>query len=125
MTIKGVFFDFGFVTGYPAADVDRKYFYLDWAGMDTILQDPVLAQNLRPEVGRAALEAFFEREIYRVFVKHEQTDSIDPQSNALLLNKLHLVFNGSINQLLVDSVLAHIDTMKYITIDPLAVQVIT
>jgi HAD superfamily hydrolase (TIGR01549 family) len=70
------------------------------------------------------LEAFFDREIYRVFVEHEQTDAIDPQSNELLLNKLHLVFDCPINQLLVDRLLAHINTMKYITIDALAVKVI-
>jgi HAD superfamily hydrolase (TIGR01549 family) len=125
MTIKGVFFDFGFVIGYPAAEIDRKYFYLDWDGIDTIIQDQALARNLRPAVGRAELKAFFDREIYSVFVKHEQTDAIDPQSNELLLNKLHLIFDCSINQPLVDRLLAHIDTMKYITIDSLAVKVIT
>jgi len=125
MSIKGIFFDFGFVIGYPAANIDRKYFYLDWDGIDTIIQDQVLAQNLRPEVGRAELKAFFEREIYGIFVEHELTDTIDPQSNELLLNKLHLVFDCSINQVLVDRLLAHIDTMKYITIDLLAVKVIT
>ena len=124
MTIKGIFFDFGFVIGYPPADLERKYLYLDWQGLDAILQDPVLARELRPGVGRADLEAFFERELYRVFVEHEQTDSIDPQSNALLLARLHLIFTGLIDQDLVDRLLAHIDTMKYITIDPLAVQVI-
>ncbi len=124
MTIKGIFFDFGFVIGYPTAGIDRKYFYLDWGGIDTLLTDRELMPTLRPGVGRAELEAFFDREIYRVFVEHEQTDAIDPQTNELLLNKLPLVFNCSINQLVVDKLLAHIDTMKYITIDTMAIKVV-
>jgi HAD superfamily hydrolase (TIGR01549 family) len=98
---------------------------LDWNGLDDILGDRELSQHLQPGVGRAELEAFFCREIYDVFVEHEQTDAIDPQSNQLLLNKLHLVFDCPINQVLVDRVLARIDTMKYITIDATAVKVIT
>jgi HAD superfamily hydrolase (TIGR01549 family) len=124
MTIKGVFFDFGFVIGYPTVDINRKYFYLNWDGIDTIIKDREMKQYLRPDVGRAGLEAFFEREIYSVFVEHEQTDAIDPQTNKLLLNKLHLVFNCPINQLVVDKLLAHIDPMKYITIDVKAAEVV-
>jgi hypothetical protein len=116
MTVKGVFLDFGFVIGYPTPGItrprNRKYNYLDWDGIDTMLKDPDLTQHLRPGVGHAELEAFFDREIYRVFVEHEQTDAIDPQSNSLLLNKLHLVFHCPINQHLVDRVLTHLDTMK-------------
>ena len=124
MAIKGVFFDFGFVIGYPASGIDRKYFYLDWDGIDTLIKDWKLARHLRPGIGRSELEAFFDKEIYSVFVGHEQADGIDPQTNSLLLNKLHLVFNCPINQILVDRVLAHIDTMKYITIDATAVKVV-
>jgi HAD superfamily hydrolase (TIGR01549 family) len=124
MTIKGVFFDFGFVIGYPTAGIDQKYFYLDWDRIDTIIKEPELGQHLRPGVGRAELEAFFVQEIYSVFVKHEQTDFIDPQSNRLLFDKLHLVFDCPINQGLVDKVLAHLDTMKYIKVDVKAVEVV-
>jgi HAD superfamily hydrolase (TIGR01549 family) len=124
MTIRGIFFDFGYVIGYPAAGIDRKYFYLDWDGIEAILQDRELAAHLRPGVGRAALESFFERELYQVFIEHEQTDSIDPQSNTLLLEKLPLVLDGPIDQPLVDRLLAHLDTMKYITIDPSALIVV-
>jgi HAD superfamily hydrolase (TIGR01509 family) len=128
MTVKGVFLDFGFVIGYPTPGIthvrNRKYNYLDWDGIETLLKDPDLTQYLRPGVGQAELEAFFDREIYRVFVAHEQTDAIDPQSNSLLLNKLHLVFNCSINQRLVDRVLTHIDTMKYVKIDAKTVDVV-
>ncbi|MBN1933434.1 MAG: HAD family hydrolase [Anaerolineae bacterium] len=124
MTIKGVFFDFGFVIGYPTAGINRKYFYLDWDGIDAILKDRDLTLHLRPDVGRAGLEAFFEREIYGVFVEHEQTDTIDPQTNNLFLNKLHLVFNCPIDQLLVDQLLAHIDTMKYMIVDAKAMEVV-
>jgi HAD superfamily hydrolase (TIGR01549 family) len=124
MTVKSIFLDFGFVIGYPAVSIDRKYFYLDWDGIDTILKDRDLAQYLRPEVGQTELEVFFDQEIYSVFVEHEQTDAIDPQTNKLLLNKLDLVFDCPINQDLVDKLLTHIDTMKYITIDAKAVEVV-
>jgi HAD superfamily hydrolase (TIGR01549 family) len=124
MSIKAVFFDFGFVIGFPRAGIDRRYFYLDWDGIDTILRDPELKQNLRANVGRAELEFFFLQEIYNTFIQHELTDAIDPQSNKLLLDKLHLVFDCPIDQLLVDKLLTHIDTMKYIALDSLAVQVI-
>jgi HAD superfamily hydrolase (TIGR01549 family) len=124
MTVKGIFLDFGFVIGYPTAGIDRKYFYLDWDGINTILKDRDLTQHLRPDVGPAELEAFFDREIYRIFVEHERTDGIDPQSNKLLLNKLHLVFSCPISQLLVDKLLTHLDPMKYITLEAEAVEII-
>ncbi len=122
--IKGVFFDFGFVIGFPHHGIDRKYFYLDWDGIDAICKDQKLAKHFRVGVGKVELEAFFVREIYDPFVQHEQSDSIDPQSNKILLDRLHLVFNCPIDQTLVDRVLAHIDTMKYITIDTAAVETI-
>ena len=124
MIVKGIFLDFGFVIGYPTLGIDRKYFYLDWDGIDTILKDRNLTQYLRPDIGQSELEAFFNKEIYSVFVSHEQTDAIDPQTNKLLLNKLHLIFDCPINQLLVDRILTHIDTMKYIQIDAKAVEVV-
>lgn len=85
MTVKGVFFDFGFVIGYPTTSIDRKYFYLDWDGIDTILTDRNLTQYLQPDVGQTELEAFFDREIYSVFVKHEQ---IDARANRPMLSTL-------------------------------------
>jgi HAD superfamily hydrolase (TIGR01549 family) len=134
MIVKGIFLDFGFVIGYPAPHVRRKsrkysrerraYNYLDWEGIDTILKDPELTQYLQPNIGRAELEAFFDREIYRVFIVHEQTDGVDPQTNKRLLNRLHSVFDCPINQVLVDKVLTHIDTMKYVVIDAKAVEVV-
>lgn len=124
MTIKGVFLDFGFVIGYPTSGIDRKYFYLDWNGIGAILKDRDLAQYLRPDVGQTELETFFEQEIYRVFVTHEQTDGVDPQTNKILLNKLHLLFACPINQLLVNRLLTHLDTMKYIRVDARAVEVV-
>ena len=128
MTAKGIFLDFGFVIGYPTSGItrprNRKYLYLDWDVIEAILKDPDLTQHLRPDVGKAELEAFFDREIYRIFIEHEQTGAIDPQTNKLLLNKLHLVFDCPINQHLVDKVLTHIDIMNYVTIDTKAVQVV-
>ena len=122
--IQGLFFDFGYVIGYPPEGIERKYLYLDWGGIDGILQDPALAGHLRKGVGRSGLEAFLDREIYHVFAEHERTDSVDPQSNRLLLQKLHQVFDCPIDQALVDRLLLHLDTMKYITIDPAAVKVL-
>ena len=124
MMIRGVFFDFGFVIGFPRHGIDRKYFYLDWDGIDAICKDQKLAQHLRVGVGRVELETFFVREIYNPFVQHEQSDAIDPQSNKILLDRLHLVFDCPIDQSLVDRLLAHIDTMKYITIDTTSVKTI-
>ena len=124
MMIKGIFFDFGFVIGFPRNGIDRKYFYLDWDGIDAICKDQVLAQHLRAGVEKAELETFFVQEIYNPFVQHEQSDAIDPQSNKILLDRLHLVFDCPINQSLVDRLLAHIDTMKYIAIDATSVKTV-
>lgn len=122
--VKGIFFDFGFVIGYPLPGIERRYLYLDWDGIAAMLHDRELAPRLRPGVEQAELEAFFRREIYGVFVEHEQSDAVDPQSNRLLLDRLHLVFDCVIDQRLVDRVLAHLDTMKYIRIDAQAVAVV-
>ncbi|MBN1139698.1 MAG: HAD family hydrolase [Anaerolineae bacterium] len=122
--IKGFFFDFGYVIGYPLPGIARRYLYLNWDGIGAMLQDHALAPRLRAGVGSAELEAFFQREIYHVFVEHEQTDAVDPQSNGLLLDRLHLVFDGAIDQLLVDQVVAHLDTMRTIQIDAQAVEMV-
>jgi HAD superfamily hydrolase (TIGR01549 family) len=122
--IKGAFFDFGFVIGFPRSGIDRRYLYLDWDGIDAVFKDPELAPNLRAGLGRVELETFFVQEVYNPFVQHEQSDAIDPQSNELLLEKLHLVFDCPINAALVDKLLAHINTMKYIALDTIALKVI-
>jgi FMN phosphatase YigB (HAD superfamily) len=124
MPIQGIYFDFGFVIGYPTPGLERKFLYLDWNGIDTIIEDQEISPYLRPGIRRESLEVFFTQEIYDVFVRHEQTDSIDPQSNKLLLTKLPLVFDHPIDQGFVDKILAHIDTMKYIILDPKALEVV-
>jgi FMN phosphatase YigB (HAD superfamily) len=124
MNLKAVFFDFGFVIGYPPPGIERKYLYLDWGGIDAILTDQKLKQRLLPNIGCEQLVEFFDHEVYRVFLEHEQTDSVDPQSNKILLEKLDWVFSGPIDQEFVDSLLIPINTMKYITIDPRAVEVL-
>lgn len=123
-TLRAVFFDFGGVIGHPPPGIDRKYFYLDWDGIGAILLDRELSKRLRPGNGQPELVEFFEQEIYGVFVQHEQTDGIDPQSNKLLLNNLHKIFNPPIDQPLVDQVLIHLDTMKMIAIDSTAVGIL-
>ncbi len=93
-------------------------------GIDAIIGDQDLVQSLRPGIGQAKLEAFSVQETYNVFLKHEQTDFIDPDTNRLLLEKLHLIFHPPVDQTLVDSVLAHVDAMKYITVDAQAVAIV-
>lgn len=124
MNIHAVYLDFGFVLGYPTPGIDRKYLYLDWHGIDTLLADPKIAPHLRPGIGRHELEAFFTRELYDVFQHHERTDLIDPQSNTILLSTLQQVFGCPITQSFVDHIIHHLDTMKYITIDPMAIEVV-
>lgn len=124
MHIHAVYLDFGFVLGYPTPGVDRKYLYLDWHGIDTLVADPQIAPYLRPGIGHCEFEAFLTRELYAVFQEHERTDLIDPQSNTILLATLHQVFRCPITQALVDRVVQHLDTMKYLIIDPGALEVI-
>jgi FMN phosphatase YigB (HAD superfamily) len=124
MITKGILLDFGYMIGFPLIGVEWKYLYMDWNGIQSILKDVELKQRLRQNTSYAELEAFFNQEIYNVFIKHEKTDSIDPQSNSLLLNRLHLVFQRPITQKIVDRILDHIDTMKYINIDPESIKVI-
>jgi HAD superfamily hydrolase (TIGR01549 family) len=124
MKFRGVFFDFGFVIGYPPAGLERRYLYLDWDGIDAILNDPALSRTIHPGVGREQLIHFFEREVYQVFLEHEQADGIDPLSNQLLLAKLPLIFDGPVDQTFVDRLLAFLDTMKFITIDPKAGEIL-
>ncbi len=75
-------------------------------------------------MGRHELEAFFACELYDVFQHHERTDLIDPQSNAILLARLYQVFRCPITQPFVDCIVHHLDTMKYITIDPTAIEIV-
>jgi HAD superfamily hydrolase (TIGR01549 family) len=124
MPIKGIFFDFGFVIGYPLRDVDRSYFYLDWDGIGSILHDPELTPFLKPGIRLSDLASFFREQIYDPFVRHEQTDHIDPQSNKLLLAKLSMIFDHPIDQTFVDKVLVHINTMKYLAIAPEVAKII-
>jgi len=124
MITKGILLDFGYVIGFPIIGVEWKYLYMDWNGIKSILKDEELKHRLQQNTSYEELEAFFNKEIYNVFKKHEKTDFIDPQSNSLLLNRLHLVFRRPITQQIVDRILDHINTMKYINIDPESIKVI-
>lgn len=124
MDIRAVYFDFGFVIGYPRPGIDRKFFYLDWHGIDTLYDDPEIVVHFRPGITRADVEAFFVRELYEVFVHHEQTDLRDPQSNRRLHATLPQLFTCPMTQPFVDRLLSHVDTMKYIRLDPAAIAVI-
>lgn len=117
MKLKAVYFDFGYVLGYPKKNIEKKYLYLDWDGIKEITKDTFLIPRLRKNIAEKEIQSFFEKEIYNLFIHHEQTDLLDPKSNQLLLDKLDILFEGEINQELVDAVLRHVDTMKYIEID--------
>ncbi len=123
--IKGILFDFGYVIAHPISNIDRKFLYLNWNGIDTILQDQVLLSNMHSGIFHLELEAFFFKEIYDVFIQHEQTDYIDPKSNIILLNKLERIFKCPIDQQLIDRLLVHIDTMKYFNIDSMTINILT
>lgn len=116
--IKGIYFDFGNVIGYPKPDIERRNLYLNWDGINNIIDNVELSKYLNKEVGLKELEYFFTSEIYDVFIKHETTDLIDPQSYNLLLKKLSSVFNHSISEEFVDSILECINTMNYLEIYP-------
>lgn len=122
--LKGVFLDFGYVIGFPPDDLDRAFLYLDWNGIDAILNDKELAQRLLPGIGRDRIAAFLDREIYQRFRGHEQNDGIDPRSNEILLDRLNALFEAPVDQALVDTILGHLNTMKYITIESTALSVV-
>jgi HAD superfamily hydrolase (TIGR01549 family) len=115
--LQGIYFDFGFVIGYPTVEMEQKYLYMDWSGVDRIVEDRKVGEHLRPGVGKAELADFFRRELYDVFVQHERTDLIDPQSGRLLAQRLPLIFDCPITPSLVNRILHHVNTMKYIEVD--------
>jgi HAD superfamily hydrolase (TIGR01509 family) len=118
--LQAVYFDFGFVLGYPKIQIERKYFYMDWDGVDRMMEDRKVVARLRPAVGKVELEDFFRRELYDVFVEHEHTDLIDPRSDTLLQQRLPAILEGPITPSLVDRILHHLNTMRYIDVDPRA-----
>ncbi|MFT8316305.1 MAG: HAD family hydrolase [Clostridium sp.] len=116
--IKGIYFDFGYVIGYPKPDIEKKFLYLDWEGINNIFVNKEISQYLKTGVGLTEIEAFFNDEIYSVFVNHEKSDLVDPQSYNLLQQKLHVLFNCKIDEVFINRVLFFINTMKYIEIYP-------
>lgn len=114
--IKGVYFDFGYVIGFPNPNIDKKKLYLDWDGINDIVKNPILSKHLNMGIGLKELEDFFSSQIYEIFIKHEETDLIDPQSYKLLLKNLHTIFNCEINEKFIDDILENINTMKYLKI---------
>ncbi len=121
MHLRGIYFDFGFVFGYPRPGIDRKYFYLDWDGLGPLLGDELLAPYWRTGIGLQELEAFFKKELYDVFIEHEIGDLIAPQVPELLQQKLPLLCHPPIPPSCIDRIFFHINTMKYIDIDAAAI----
>lgn len=116
--VKGIYFDFGNVMGYPKPDIEDKNLYLNWDGIKGIVENRVLSKHLKKDVGLKEIECFFTNEIYNVFIKHEATDLVDPKCYNILLNKLSSLFNCEINEEFVDSILMEVNTMDYLNIYP-------
>lgn len=122
--IKGVYFDFGYVIGYPKPNIDRKNLYLNWDGIQDIIDNKELSKYLKAGVGPKELEYFFTKEVYDTFISHETTDLIDPKSYNLLLERLNTIFNYQVNEEFIDNILTHINTMSYMEIYPNASDVL-
>ncbi|MFC2171754.1 HAD family hydrolase [Acidobacteriota bacterium] len=116
MSIKGIYFDFGYVIGCPTKAVDRKYLYLDWDGIDRILMDDDFSSALRKGVGRKELTNFFTEEIYEPYLDEENSCLEDPQSYKTLVERLPQILSSPVTPQLVDMILAHLDIMKYFEI---------
>ena len=116
--IKGIYFDFGNVIGYPKPDIDRRYLYLNWDGISSIMKNPDISRHLIKGKGLKEVEESFTKNVYEIFIKHEKTDLIDPQSYKLLIYELPSLFNCQINEQLVDNILECVNTMKYLEIYP-------
>lgn len=116
--IKGIYFDFGNVIGYPKQDIDRKNLYLNWDGIRSIMENPDISKHLNKGKGLKEVEEFFINKIYNAFIEHEKTDLIDPKSYNLLTNELPSLFSCRINEQFVDNILECVNTMKYLEIYP-------
>ncbi|GAP12568.1 haloacid dehalogenase superfamily, subfamily IA, variant 1 [Longilinea arvoryzae] len=124
MAIRVIFFDFGYVLATPTPGLDPRYLYLDWDGMARIAVDPLLAPYLRPGVGPAELSGVFERDYFQRFISLENGGLIVPRSSEILRGLLPKIFSHALNGDQYERLLSHIDTMKYMRIDPAAGKVL-
>jgi len=124
LAIKGIYFDFGYVIGYPPPDLERRFLYLDWKGIEPLFADEVLRTYWRPDLTLQGLQAFLETQLYFPFVEHEQTDWLDPQANGQLLRNLSTVCTTPADQQVINRMVAHLDTMKFIELHPGTPQVL-
>jgi HAD superfamily hydrolase (TIGR01549 family) len=124
MTIRVVFFDFGYVLASPPPGLDPRFLYLDWDGMARITADSLLAPALRPGMGEAQLRSFFDREYYQRFTGPEASQLTTPRSGELLRAILPRVFRQPLTAEQYERLLSHLDTMKYMTFHPAARRVV-
>jgi HAD superfamily hydrolase (TIGR01549 family) len=122
IAIKSIYFDFGYVIGYPPPDLERRFLYLDWQGIEPLFADEALRTYWKPDL---TLQEFLENQLYFPFVEHEQTDFLDPQSNSRLLRNLSAICTTPVGQQVINRMVAHLDTMKFIKLHPETHQVLT
>lgn len=118
MSVKGIYFDFGYVIGYPKPDINRNNLYLNWDGIKNIIENAELSKYLKDGVGLKEIESFLTHEVYDVFSEHEISDLIDPRSYDILSKKLNTLFSCPITENLVDGILEAVNTMGYLEIYP-------
>lgn len=125
MPVRVIFFDFGYVLASPPPGLDPRFLFLDWDGMARIVNDPLLAPNLRPGVGVAELRTFFDREYMQRFIGPESSQMTVPRASELLRALLPRVFRQPLTGDQYEHVLAHLDPMKYMRVNPAARRVLS
>jgi HAD superfamily hydrolase (TIGR01549 family) len=124
IAIKSIYFDFGYVIGFPPPGLERRFLYLDWNGIEPLFADEALRAYWKPELTLQGLQEFLETQLYSPFVVHEQTDLLDPQSNSRLLRNLSAICTTPVDQQFINRMVAHLDTMKFIELHPETRQVL-
>jgi len=124
MAVRVIFFDFGYVLASPPLGLDPRFLYLDWDGMARIASDPTLSPYLQPGVGAVELREFFDRDYYQRFTGPESGNLTAPRASELLRLVLPSIFTQPLTPEQLDRLLAHLDTMKYMQIDPAAGRVL-
>lgn len=124
MSIRVIFFDFGYVLASPPPGLDPRFLYMDWDGMAEIAADPLLLSALRPGIGEAQLRSFFEREYYQRFTGPEANQLEAPRATELMRAILPKVFARPLSEGQYERLLFHLDTMKYMHFHPAAGRVV-
>jgi FMN phosphatase YigB (HAD superfamily) len=110
--IKGIYFDFSNVIGYPPAGQDRKYLYLNWDGFDALMADEEVTPALKPGVGKAELETFFRAQLYEPFRQKEAGDLTYFNSGQMLARRLPEFFRTPPDEGLIQRFLRYLSPMN-------------